>query len=180
MPVKGLNYPSFVNFFYILCIVKKKQVHIITQFFRKTLALTLAVLVLMGSTGVAIHKQTCLMMGEQTVALFHAHKPDCCDQSEVKMPSKMDDCEHMPATLKAKAKKCCALSVDLIKTEFKKTVSNDSGNSYQKYWTTVAKDQFHCFQAYHFLDSTPKYFFADSSPPLSGRNIITRKQSFLL
>ncbi|HAS40278.1 MAG TPA: hypothetical protein DCS93_07355 [Microscillaceae bacterium] len=152
----------------------------ITRFFRKSLALTLAVLVLMSSTGVAIHKQTCLMMGEQTVALFHAHKPDCCDQPKADKASMMDDCDHMPSKIEAKPKKCCALSVDLIKAEFKKTVSNDSGKAFQKYWATVAKNELHWYGDFHFLDPTPKYSFSDSSPPLTGREIITHKQSFLL
>ena len=160
--------------------MNKKKLNIISQLFRKSLALILAILVLMSSTGVAIHKQTCLMMGEETVALFHAHKPDCCDKPEAKKASMMDDCDHMPNKVEAKPKKCCALSVDLIKADFKKTVSNDSDKAYQKYWITTANNELYWYSSFHFLDSTPKYSFTDSSPPLTGREIITHKQSFLL
>ena len=143
----------------------------------------LAILVLMSSTGVTVFKQTCLMMGAQTVALFHADELGCCSKADkAKKMAMMDNCEHHQAPMnhQLEAKECCTLSVDLIKAEFPQTLSDESGEAYTQHWTISAKNEPVWYQVGHVLNVTPRYLFTDSSPPLTGRHIIIHKQSFLL
>lgn len=164
--------------------MKKRQIHKKRLLFRKSLALFLAGLVLMSSSGVTVFKQTCLMMGTQTVALFHPHEPDCCDKPEKKDKSmSADDCTHMSIPQEHKVVKptaCCDISVDLIKADIQNSVSKSTDNSFKSPFIFITNTPYSfenivCNKNLHL-----KYFFADSSPPLSGRTLIIRKQSFLL
>ena len=151
---------------------------IIKRFFKKSVACLLAVLVLTSSAGVPLYKTTCLMMGAEKLTFFQA--PDCCPTKKT-TPTHCHHKkkkQHSSTSLHIKPTKCCDLSVDFIKVE----LQSSSISKVDLKWNNVAILP----HTLDYLPSTPsfftpaKYFYADVSPPLSGKHRIIRKQSFLL
>lgn len=154
--------------------------HTIVQFFKKSVALLLAILVLTSSAGVPLYTQTCLMEGEETLTLFQAHTPDCCKDSTPQLTTPCN--QHIDKAsqhLASKPKKCCDLSVDLLKADIQSQVLGNTD------FNTLAGIVL-IPQIYNYLNRLPltytpaRYFYTDSSPPISGKTLIIHKQSFLL
>lgn len=147
------------------------------------MASVLAILVLMSSLGVPLHKRICLMKGEQTVAFFDRHLLDCCNKNPkishrhaAVQPCKLSD---ESAIINTSAKKCCEFTVDLLKVDLKTAAFDNLSN--------MSIDWIWFGQTFDYLGWTPydrhgqiKYFYTDTSPPFTGRDIIIQHQSFLI
>lgn len=137
----------------------------------KHIAITLNLLVFLFSiSGFTIYRHECFKSGIVQVSM--AEVTDCCEKKEE--VSKPECCKKKEEH--KEKKKCCSDS------KFSKQLKTDLTFSAKK----IVTDHFVSIPAFYQVDftlrnSTEKIIsYTDPSPPLSGRSILLKKQSFLI
>ena len=128
---------------------------------RQTVPLLLSLCVLLGSAGIALSEQLCLMTGLKRVEIL-AHNDDCCESGEA--ANEKDN--------------CCTEQVTIAKLE---TVSLQKA-------VAVLLPVFFCAEAKpvfagllnHLATDQRLLTYSDSSPPLYGRRLLHRLQVLVI
>jgi hypothetical protein len=132
----------------------------------------LAVHILLSSVGLALHTRICSMpeMGTQ-VSLFVADEDACCSREST------EHC-HQPIKKRPPVNPCCEFESDFLKADFNAPISDSWELDFQA-WVGMMELPF-VYQSYNLLISSQlaNCFYTDTSPPLSGRQILLQKQTF--
>lgn len=116
------------------------------------------------------------MGGTEKLALFQA--PHCCPTQKDSPPQHHQKAKESLLT-QLKPMKCCNLSVDFIKAELQSGTIDQSNLKWNSLAVLVPNTFKYVQQPFApFIPA--KYFYTDTSPPLSGRQLVIQKQSFLL
>jgi hypothetical protein len=136
------------------------------------LSLILAIHILLSSVGVALHTRSCQMpeMGT-SISFIVPENAACCAQKSAQ------DCHHSPKK-RPPVNPCCAFESDFVKADFNTPISDSWQLDFQAWVTIVALPL--AYQSSNLLISSQldNLFYTDTSPPLSGRQILLQKQTF--
>ena len=136
-------------------------------------SLFLAFLILWGTAGLTVYRHFCAAEANVNTSV-QADKPCCCS-SESKGSCTMPEKEKKPGH--EKKDDCCKTEKQTLNPEFisvKKAEINWKFSAIIPVFFHFTAEKTHPFIGEEIT------YYSDSSPPLSGKNLIIRKQAFLL
>jgi hypothetical protein len=134
----------------------------------------LAVHILLSSVGIALHKRICSMpeMGT-SISLFVADDEACCAKKTTKHCQK-------PVKKRPPVNPCCEFESDFLKTDFNTPISASLEIDFQILATIIELPFAYQPDNLLIINQLAIPLYTDTSPPLSGREILLQKHTLLI
>ena len=140
----------------------------------------LSVNILLASIGLPLHKRSCEMPGMKDVFKLFTPPSKCFEDFSKTSHKKANHCAHQHSKKSEPIDPCCDFSVDLLAVEYVSLELSDKFTALDMEWITDQTPIWDTFISCKYILEKQIILFSDSSPPFSGKQIITLKQSFLI